>query len=393
MAGFDRALTGEITFSEDSVYVAPKGFTRVEAAIKLSAEDKAWMDQYYDNGIFVEGFVYATNTAGSGVELSLPFLGFYGDWTAAPIMDEGYWYEEGFWDENAMPSANQYYHTVWTDLGGMDWVLGFNPYTGLLTDENGGLYYDPANNVISPNGDGALDYIPEIYVSLMRNAKTLSFTFSDAETGEIYFETATTYARKTSFSGMYGQIVPYLYTWYHEPWNFTDANGKVLPSGTKLNLTIAATGDYDVHTEDLNGDSIVVPITVDTQAPQLLELKPVSDASGNYLELTLAEDTNIADVFVMNPTNTRIMAERYNAVNNGDGTFTMKLDVTGLGSEFMLILCDYGANESAYNVTFEGDDNLPELEDGTVKEGHTEGGLITVGKGEVTYLTAGVSFE
>ena len=34
-----------------------------------------------------------------------------------------------------------------------------------------------------------------------------------------------------------------------------------------------------------------------------------------------------------------------------------------------------------------------ELEDGTVKEGQTEGGLITVGKGEVTYLTAGVTFE
>ena len=34
-----------------------------------------------------------------------------------------------------------------------------------------------------------------------------------------------------------------------------------------------------------------------------------------------------------------------------------------------------------------------ELEDGTVKEGHTEGGLITVGKNEVTYLTAGVTFE
>ena len=366
MAGFDRELTGSVTFSEDTVYVAPKGFARVEATIKLSDEDKAWMDKYYPNGIFVEGFVYAENTAGSGVDLSLPFLGFYGDWTAAPIMDEGYWYEEGFWDTAAMPTANQYYHTVWTDLGGMDWVLGFNPYTGLVTDENGVLYYDPANNVISPNGDGALDYIPEIYVSLMRNAKTLSFTFSDAETGEVYFEAGDTYARKTSFMAAYGQIVPYLYTWYHEPWNFTDANGKVLPSGTKLNLTIAATGDYDVHTEDLNGDSIVVPITVDTKAPQLLELKPVSDASGNYLELTMAEDTNVADVFVMNPSNTRIMAENSAAVNNGDGTFTMKLDVTGLGSEFMLILCDYGANEAAYNVTFEGDDNLPELDEGTV---------------------------
>ena len=34
-----------------------------------------------------------------------------------------------------------------------------------------------------------------------------------------------------------------------------------------------------------------------------------------------------------------------------------------------------------------------ELADGSVKEGTTEGGLITVGKDEVTYLTAGVSLE
>ena len=34
-----------------------------------------------------------------------------------------------------------------------------------------------------------------------------------------------------------------------------------------------------------------------------------------------------------------------------------------------------------------------ELDDGTVKDGTTEGGLITVGKDEVTYLTAGVTFE
>ena len=33
------------------------------------------------------------------------------------------------------------------------------------------------------------------------------------------------------------------------------------------------------------------------------------------------------------------------------------------------------------------------LEDGTVKEGITEGGLLTVGKNEVTYLTAGIDWE
>lgn len=34
-----------------------------------------------------------------------------------------------------------------------------------------------------------------------------------------------------------------------------------------------------------------------------------------------------------------------------------------------------------------------ELEDGTVKLGRTEGGMITVGKDDVTYLTAGVTFD
>ena len=36
---------------------------------------------------------------------------------------------------------------------------------------------------------------------------------------------------------------------------------------------------------------------------------------------------------------------------------------------------------------------IVELPDGTVRNGHTEGGLITVDHNEVTYLTAGVIFE
>ena len=367
MAGWDRELTGAVSFSEDTVDVAPNGHARVEVTVKLSAEDMQWMDAHYANGIYVEGFVYAKNTAGTGVDLSLPFLGFYGDWTAAPILDEGYWYQGDFWGyNNPNPTANQYFHTVWTDLAGTDWVLGFNPYTGLMIDANGNVIYDAANNVISPNGDGVLDYIPEIYVSLMRNAKTLDFTFTDALTGEVYFESSDVYARKTSFSPAYGQIVPYLYTWYHEPWDFTGADGKPLANNTRLNLTIATTGDYDEHTEDLNGDSIVIPITIDTQAPELLELKAESTVDGNFLVLTVAENVSIADTFIANATNTRILAEQPVSVNNGDGTFTVKLDVTDLGSELLLILADYGANESAYEITFEGDDNMPELEDGVV---------------------------
>ena len=209
MAGYDRELTGTVSFSQDTVEVTPNGYARIEATVQLSAEDMARMEEHYENGTYVEGFVYARNTSGSGVDLNLPFLGFYGDWTAAPIMDEGFWYQNDFWGAyNPEPTVNQYYHTIWTDLAGTDFVLGFNPYTGLLADENGNVYYDPANNVLSPNGDGVLDLIPEIYVSLMRSARSLEFRFEDAETGEVYFSSSDIYARKTSFMPAYGQIVP-----------------------------------------------------------------------------------------------------------------------------------------------------------------------------------------
>lgn len=33
------------------------------------------------------------------------------------------------------------------------------------------------------------------------------------------------------------------------------------------------------------------------------------------------------------------------------------------------------------------------LEDGSIRSGHTEGGLLTVGKEEVTFLTVGLTFE
>lgn len=36
---------------------------------------------------------------------------------------------------------------------------------------------------------------------------------------------------------------------------------------------------------------------------------------------------------------------------------------------------------------------IVELADGTVRHGHTEGGLMTVSKDDVTFLTAGVTFD
>jgi lactocepin len=93
MAGQDMELTGKVTFDKETVTVPANGTASVTVTIALSNEDKAMFEQYWENGGYVEGFVYLENADEYGVDLNLPFMGFYGDWTQAPIFDSGYWYE------------------------------------------------------------------------------------------------------------------------------------------------------------------------------------------------------------------------------------------------------------------------------------------------------------
>ena len=97
MAGYDRALESDVTFSQDTVTVKANSVVTVSVTVKLTDAGKAWLDEHYVNGGYVEGFVYLNALDEKGVDMSLPFLGFYGDWTEAPVLDSGSWYDEMFW--------------------------------------------------------------------------------------------------------------------------------------------------------------------------------------------------------------------------------------------------------------------------------------------------------
>ena len=66
----------------------------------------------------------------------------------------------------------------------------------------------------------------------------------------------------------------------------------------------------------------------------------------------------------------------------------VSLIVRGVEGEFAVL-----AEHAAFITKVVPGKCIVELEDGTVKNGTTEGGLITVGQNDVTYLTAGVTFE
>ena len=366
MAEYDRALDNSaVTFSAESVTVEAGSSAEVTVSIALTEEDKTWIDTYFPNGNYIEGYIYLE---GEGeATLSLPFLGFYGQWDDAPIFDTGFWYQNGLWiDGYPEIEMNEYYHILWTSLGTEveEWLLGFSPYGGIsyIFDEEGnpiGVDYSSDNNVISPNGDGVLDQITQFYLSLMRNANYLYLTYTD-EAGNVLHYDQLDKIDKTMFISSYGATVPFVYNWYYDNhYDFTDANGNVLPDGTTVNLTISAVIDYEGAEEQV---LTTIPMHVDTTAPMLdvNNLVESTDENGNYITLTFA-DAHPAYAAVTNASGSQVYASYTDKemIDNGDGTYSLTLDVTGLGDKFTLVLCDYGCNEAYYELRYTLTDNNP----------------------------------
>ena len=365
LAEEDRALDASaVTFSRDSVTVAPGGSEEITVTIQLTEADQEWIHTYFPSGNYVEGYVYLEGE--NEVTLSLPFLGFYERWDAAPLFDNGFWYEEGMWQvEGTTDTANQYYHLLWTSLGlsETDWMLGLNPYMeNVITDEEGNLVairpYSPENNVLSPNGDGNMDMITEMYISLMRNCAEMDITYTDAN-GNVLHHELLQKDSKTMFISGYGAVIPMVYSWYYEDlYDFSD-----LQDGDVVYLTISGRIDYEGAETDVLFDKM--PIYIDTAAPVMDTTSVVeSSVDGvNYLTFTFS-DAHPAAVVLMNKSGSQIY-DYYGddeMVDNGDGTYTVTMDITGLADRFTVALCDYGCNEAYYDLTYTLTDNLPEVD-------------------------------
>ena len=319
----------------------------VNVSVNLSEDDRSYFAAYYPNGGYVEGYTFLDACNAQGTDLSLPYLGFYGNWTAAPLFDGDNANPETngfFWgEENSF--YNQYNTILWTSLGENDWIPGLNPYV----DEA----FDLSHVSLSPNEDGYLDNINDMYVSLLRNASELYFTYTNAQTGDVYHEDGIGHVPKTTLDANSGLCIPYVHGQYFKPYMLTDANGDYLPNNTKLTLTISGMLDYP-------GAPVVeksVDITVDTQAPELLAAEIIEQDGQTYLALMFQDNVSVAAVILGNEDLSQIYgmlpADDAEAEIQEDGSlqWTQVYKVTGLGDSFTVALGDYACNESYYTVT------------------------------------------
>lgn len=116
------------------------------------------INEVFPNGYFVEGFVTLTDPEDKNPELSVPYVGFKGDWNAAPIVDAYADSGDSFYDYTGLIDENGYY-------------LGQNPLIKGIK---------PDKNAISPNGDGTQDSTIPV-LSFLRNAKKVEFNILDKE--------------------------------------------------------------------------------------------------------------------------------------------------------------------------------------------------------------------
>lgn len=336
---------------EAEVFMVAAGQTAVISVdIALADFDKSVFAYYYPNGGYVEGFTILTALNSDSVSLSLPYLGFYGEWNDAPVMDTGsYWdyYTEDYVE--GMPVCNQYPNVVWTQFGGDEFGFwpGLNAY---IEDEP----FDLAHVSLSPNGDGYLDTITDLEVSLLRNAGELNIYYTNAETGEEYYSVGAINVPKSCYYESYGQIVPFVASWYENA--IYDVSE--LPNNTKLLLTVEAIGVGETA-ED--AEYWQVPITIDTEAPVLDGAVRTEDpeTGKTTLSLTFRDNLSVSAIGLVDSTGTNAYviegAEDSDPDENGYINYTKTYDITGLTGKLVILLSDYALNEAYYGINVAGE--------------------------------------
>lgn len=256
-------VEGDGSINGSEITVNPGGVATVKYTIKLTNEEKAYIRKSFINGIYVEGFAVLESLNEDGIDLSIPFLAFFGDWTVAPMFDKTYFEVEseahnGAIDEEDKLKADyyattplaKYYHSYVIPMGTFVYDLDTTRYDPIpATEEHCAIGYNL----------NALNGITTVYAGLLRNAKKMTSYITNDETGEVLYEHVKYDEHKAYFSG---SIVP-----GYDIINVM-AQDLGLQNNTKYTFSMLAELDYeDGGLSDNLNNTFEFSFYVDYQAP------------------------------------------------------------------------------------------------------------------------------
>ncbi|MGM9640198.1 MAG: S8 family serine peptidase [Faecousia sp.] len=284
-----RALNPVVTTSltDGTVTVPAKGKAQVTVTVALTDAEKAYYDERFPAGAYVEGFIQLLSD--ETPNLTVPFLGFYGDFDDAPILEEGS-YETLLGGIHSYTTADQLHNSLVGYVTGGDGpedlfsvkqhYLGDtrNPESVKIAQRDYDyesmwtwateFYSEQAG--ISPNGDKNLDAF-NLAIALRRNADNVHYTVTNIDTGEILWEQDTGFMQKTFNAGYYAGAelsVEWLYPLVTEEydwgtWTYYDTSTTLVPNNTWVEIT----ADVTPEGAEKATESISFTLYIDQDAP------------------------------------------------------------------------------------------------------------------------------
>ncbi|MBR4034127.1 MAG: S8 family serine peptidase [Clostridia bacterium] len=250
------------TLSGTNLTVAAGATANVTVTVTISDADKEYLNRF-ENGMYVEGFVKLTATAGTEINLSAPFLAFYGDWTVAPLFDIDYFETNADEIDDSIDLADKTLPDAYATrpVGSL-----YDDYVSFL----GGYYFEqnPSSKLIAAdrkyisisNVEGTVHSLEYVWGGLLRSAERIEITITNDATGEVVFSKTEYDVRKSYGDG--GSIYP-----ANIKVGF-DAIDEELENNSKFTCLIKGYLDYGDGGEANNlNNTFEFPIYVDFQAP------------------------------------------------------------------------------------------------------------------------------
>ena len=398
------ATGAEVT--ENSITVSQGSTATISIKVTLSDEDKAYLNKSFENGMYVEGFICLTAKGETKVSLNVPFLGFYGDWTEAPIFDEEY-YDTNVDEINAgIDEEDKLMEDAYATrvIGGL-----YSDYISTL-----GTYYfvqDPKNTQIAASKDkiavsnqnigesgSTISSIRSVNAGLLRNAKNVYVQIVEESTGELVYTKLVTNQRKSSDSGstIYASSIDIEYDimknelrnntryickltafidWEGEQHNkrntftfpfYVDFEAPIVTDcvyRTEYDRSSQKTSLYaDLYIYD-NHYTMGAQIGQITRAPEGSQYTFTMNSFGKYVTPVYSE-YNSTSVVTINLTD--YIADIKNSCGikyNTDGTSTV-LENT---NTFIVNVYDYAMNSATYEISLPDDINYMYFEDDDIK--------------------------
>ena len=342
-----------LSFTSDdmpsSVTVPAGGKSEISFNVTLDAAEAAENMNVFTNGFYLEGFVELSACGGAVPTISIPYVGFYGDWTDAETFDKPY-YDGGemgktflgsgtdgcVCDNTTNPNSNPRCNIL-----GKNQILEELITKGLVKKSSVtdyGEYESESYAGVSPNGDGDFDFLcAGIVPQRPIEGCEVRVENSQGKVMELTPDSATNDGFDV-LSNM-GNFDKFLI-------NCTDYNDlSSLPDG---DYTLRASGKTCYA--GARDEEIAMRFYVDTKPPEIVKKEIRSEGGKTYIDLTVSDNRYVMGAKAVGKDLSGNELTRC-AYSKAAKSADMSIDVTDADMSTLTVTAlDYAYNKAVINV-------------------------------------------